>query len=83
MKINGKKILGALGLMAAGSLLTMVETARELTTAKHAQENRDFIRVALDGIENETLDVKPAGFGKVQASCIYKADEVPEYAESS
>lgn len=81
MKINGKKILGALGLMAAGSLLTMVETARELTTAKHAQENRDFIRVALDGIENETLDIKPAGFGKMQVSCMYREDEVPDYAK--
>ena len=81
MKINGKKILGALGLMAAGSLLTMVEIARELTTTKHAQENRNFFRVALDGIENETLDVKSAGFGKMQVSCIYKADEVPDYAK--
>lgn len=70
MKINAKKILGALGLMGAGAALALVETARELTVAKDAQKNRDFMRVLFEGYENGTLEVKPAGFGKVQASCI-------------
>lgn len=69
MNTTAKKVLAALGLMAAGGLLTMVEMARELTVGKHAQENRDATRILLDGFENGTLNVEGAGFGKVKVSC--------------
>lgn len=81
MKINGKSILKAVGLMGAGALLAMVETARELTVSKHAEENRKAMRILMDGYESDTLNVEGAGFGKVKVSAMYKADEVPEYAK--
>lgn len=81
MKINGKSILKAVGLMGAGALLALVETARELTTDKHAEENRKAVRILLDGYESNTLNVEGAGFGKVKVSAMYKADEVPDYAK--
>lgn len=81
MKVNTKKLMKALGLMAAGSVLTMIELGRELTTGKHAQENRDFMRLCFDGYENGTLEMKNVGLGKVQASCMYKVGEVPDYAD--
>lgn len=81
MKINGKSILKAVGLMSAGALLAMVETARELTVSKHSEENRKAMRILLDGYESDTLNVEGAGFGKVKVSAMYKADEVPDYAK--
>ena len=81
MKVNGKKILGALGLMGAGALLTLVETARELTVSKHAEENRKAVRIMLDGYESDTLNVETVGLGKVKVSALYPGDEVPDYAK--
>lgn len=81
MKINMKSILKAAGLMGAGALLAVVETARELTVSKHAEENRKAVRIMLDGYENDTLNVEPAGFGKAKISALYKAGEVPDYAK--
>lgn len=81
MKINTKSILKAAGLMAAGGLLALVETARELTVSKHAEENRKAVRILLDGYENGTLEVQPQGIGKAKISCMYREDEVPEYAK--
>ena len=81
MKINTKSILKAVGLMGAGALLAMVETARELTVSKHAEENRKAMRILMDGYESNTLNVEGAGFGKVKVSAMYKADEVPDYVK--
>lgn len=66
MKINAKKVLGALGLMAAGGVLTLAELAREMTSKKHGQQNRDAMRLFCDAIENENLDAEYIGKGKVQ-----------------
>jgi len=80
MKINGKSILKAVGLMGAGALLAMVETARELTVSKNAEENRKAMRIMMDGYENGTLDIKPAGFGKAKVSAMYFG-KAPDYTK--
>ena len=80
MKINGKKILAAAGLMAAGGVLAILETTRELTTSKHAEENRRSFRILMDGYENGTLQVRPEGFGKVRVSAMYFG-KAPDYAK--
>ena len=80
MKINGKKLIAAAGLMAAGGLLAILETTRELTTSKHAEDNRKAVRILLDGYENGTLQVRPEGLGKVRVSAMYWG-KAPDYAK--
>ena len=80
MKINMKSVLKAAGLMGAGALLAMVETARELTVAKSAEENRKAMRLLMDGYENGTLQVEPQGIGKVKVSAKYSG-KAPDYVK--
>ena len=80
MKINMKSVLKAAGLMGAGALLAMVETARELTVAKSAEENRKAMRLLMDGYENGTLQVEPQGIGKVKVSAKYFG-KAPDYVK--
>lgn len=55
--MNGKGMLKAIGFMAAGSALTLIELVRELLNEKDGQRNRDAMRLMLDGVENGTLEV--------------------------
>lgn len=77
MRINGKKVLGALGLMAAGGVLTLAELVRELCSERSGQWNRDAMRTFCDGIENGNLKAEYIGKGNVRFTT-YKHEEPSE-----
>ena len=53
-----KKDIGkAIGFMALGSAVTLIELVREILNEKNGQKNRDAMRLMLDGVENGTLEV--------------------------